>query len=254
MLKIFTIQVIASVLVLIMTACSAEHVVQMRGPISNANVNSIISQTIGPDFSKEDTTLIIGDSPGGDAKSLMRLVAISQEKIGKIYLAGECLSACAEFLALSGIPIELSNKAYIGYHIGPILAANIAHNFTKGGDYRCLDKQASLARLFAKRVKWNADNAAAQTNKILIFYSAVLSDWGSGESCNSIKALSKVRYWFPTREELKLVFSLKFYSKKKEFCNESIKCLSSSLSKKWRGINLVVVNGKKVFLDKHSHH
>ena len=137
------------------TACHAQidNAVQTVGPINPSAVSLIKSEIKSmKDHGKHPDLLMISYSPGGDVRSLLQLVELANGNVNRVFVSGECLSACAEFLYLVDKPIIAAKNAKIGFHGDALTASRLVHPLGLTGPFVCLDQEAAgFARLLKSR-------------------------------------------------------------------------------------------------------
>lgn len=188
--------------------------------------------------------MIVGDSPGGDSQALFAMVRLARTRVQKLYIAGQCLSACAEFVALSGLETEISKNAYIGFHIGPVVAEDLARNVIQPRKLTCIAKNAIVARIMAKEVERNADKAASEIEKRQLYQNIKVIPWVGNSRCDNIRVESERRFWFPTQSQLRELFSINLKVRGGKLCNEDLNCLANKLKGNWVGSQAVTIGDR----------
>jgi hypothetical protein len=235
------------------TACKAQETafVRLVGPINDRAVAYVEKQIskLPARSGTSDVMFRIGYSPGGDAKSLFRLVELVTKHADTVFVSGECLSACAEFLYLIDKPITAHRNAAIGFHGNALTNQRLSRTFKVVPNGKCTDwgKQFSAA-LRAKGV--DPGVATQELIRRLGYYKMTNESSVIESGCMTTRSFSKYRFWFPTTAQLKSIFGMKVGGSvlgvrtEARVCADDLPCITQFALKKW-GVKPDVIVGDR---------
>lgn len=238
-------ELLATCSAVVSTACAALPAGTFRtvGPINAGTVKSVENQL---DRLKQQRItpqlFLISYSPGGDADALLQLVDVVNANADQVFVSGECLSACAEFLLLVNKPIIASKNAKIGFHGDALTANALIRPLGLKGAFPCIERRAELSRSFLERRGVNADQVTRLMIKRLTISRAQEVE-AEGDGCRDARFYSMYRMWFPTTEELRSLLNIDI---KGPICSDDTNCIRKFATERWTDKPTIVVGDKLV--------
>jgi ATP-dependent protease ClpP protease subunit len=216
---------------------------RLVGPINSRSVEFVKKQTLRlPKASdRTDIQFLMGHSPGGDADALLDLVRLSDAHANSIFVSGECLSACAEFLFLSGKPITAHPAAKIGFHGNALTAQFVANSL--GVQDSCLENRAAEFERILRRRGIDPNISRDQVVRHVLVMGPKPGESAVGKKCGQFNYSSKYRFWFPSSDQLRSVFGLKING---PVCADDVRCIADYASEKWGPRANVVVGDSPI--------
>lgn len=213
-------------------SCQAQATDSFRlvGPISERSVEFVKRQTSRLPLASSESNIrfLIGNSPGGDADALLKLALITDRHANSLFVSGECLSACAELLFLSGKPITAHPAAKIGFHGNALTALFVATSL--GIDDECLKRRAAQFEGILRERGINPHEARDAVIKRLLIMGPKPGEAPVGQKCGQLNYSSKYRFWFPTTVQLRSIFGLNIDG---PVCADDSQCISEFVTRKW---------------------
>ena len=215
------------------TDCNAqlENAVRVVGNVSPGMVSVVSDQiTTIKRSGKQPGLLMISYSSGGDAESLLKLVDLANRNVQGVFVSGECLSACAEFLYLVNKRVIAAKNAKIGFHGNALTASRLVRSFNLKGDFNCIDRRAAKSARFLRERGADPTQGANAMLRRLQFYKAIEAPSNLKDGCQNANFFSQFRMWFPTTDQMRSLLGMNI---KGPTCSDDEACLKSFASKRW---------------------
>lgn len=188
-------------------------------------------------------TVMISSSGGRMSAGFEAAEYIITNKLNLI-VKTKCLSACAELLLPAANSIVFKDKPLVGFHGNALMSEHAAYTYkydeavANCGHYQPARNQEKLYEFTGHNIDfWEIQLEHLELKEPQFWYH---------EGCPLLEWKFKNNFWFPTAEQLRIDFGLKFTG---DLCSEDKECYERIISIHWKkGSRLAV--GENIFIAK----
>ena len=219
--------------------------ISIYGEINKESIMSI-NDEINNDLLKQWIFYrVLVTSNGGDVRSLMELIKLSDLYVDKIFLYKECLSACATYILTAKADVTASDRAVIGLHGDADTALLKIEQSNFLDKYKCVYNDALPIKQFRLNKGLNYQSVAENSIRRLKINSPAPSRYIYGDKgCLGATFTMSYRMWFPTSKQISEIYHKKISG---NLCNDSENCIRTYAISRWKSDKDIVI-GDKVIL------
>ncbi len=209
--------------ILLFSGCDDGDTVTIKGEISKTSFIQVQG------LSKKSRVIIT--SHGGDGDYALDIAEIILSKDLSVQVVDYCLSACADIIVPAGKRIVMTGKPLIGFHGNPFTDNLVLKRLGEHEGAACeIKRMARMKRILQARGL--SEEAWVEQIKRIRFEKVVKNpSAGNKNSCHFYRFYMKDKFWFPTSQQLSVLFGWKFEG---EVCADDPECIRNKTRKYWK--------------------